>query len=67
MQIKADITTRRSLTVSAVIPGKSRRRPTLLFHCVLTVNLAVGLARTTASQLTKEKEIKHNIQNNTSE
>ena len=44
------------LTVAAVIPGKSRSRPTFLFSSVLTWNFAVVLALHTVSQLT-EKEM----------
>lgn len=45
----------RSLTVAAVIPGNSLRRPTFRFSSVLTWNLAVVLALHTVSQLTVRK------------
>lgn len=49
----------RRLTVSAVIPGNKRRRPTLRFICVLTLNFAVVFALHTVSQFTTEREDKY--------
>lgn len=46
------------LTVSAVIPGNKRRRPTLRFICVLTLNFAVVFALHTVSQFTAERKDK---------
>lgn len=50
----------RHLTVSAVIPGNKRRRPTLRFICVLTLNFAVVFSLHTVSQFTAERENKNN-------
>lgn len=48
------------LTVSAVIPGNKRRRPTLRFICVLTLNFAVVFALHTVSQFTAVREDNNN-------